>query len=137
MLAVEVLGDEPGGGEVGRALGADRERLQAPPALARDPRRDRRHERGVEAAGEEDADVDVAHHLLAHRAHERVARAGQQLLAVGDGRALRRHGGGEADEPLPGVQAQPGGNGSTSACHSGSNACISDAKRTAPFRRAQ
>jgi hypothetical protein len=39
--------------------------------------------------------------------------------------------------PPSGVHAQPGGNGSTNACHSGSNACISDAKRTAPFRCAQ
>src|SRR3712207_7569988 len=35
--------------------------------------------------------------------------------------------------PLCGVQAQPGGNGPTNGCHSASNACISDAKRTGPW----
>ena len=39
--------------------------------------------------------------------------------------------------PSSGVHAQPGGNGSTNGCQSASKACISDAKRTAPSRRAQ
>ena len=39
--------------------------------------------------------------------------------------------------PSSGVHAQPGGNGSTNDCHARSKACISEAKRTAPSRRAQ
>jgi hypothetical protein len=52
VVAAEVLGDRPRGSQVGGRLGADRERLQPPPALVRDPRRDRRHQRRVEPAGE-------------------------------------------------------------------------------------
>ena len=80
-----------------------RPRTSAGAARAREvARRDRRHERRVEPAGEEDADGDVAHHL-ALDARSSVSRVpAQQRLAVGDRLERLGHRGGEAREPLLG-----------------------------------
>ena len=81
MLGAEELGGGARREQVGRAGDADRERLQPLAVAGQVAGGDRRDQGRVEAAGEEDADRDVAHHLALDRVdqhqpgpHQGVAR---------------------------------------------------------------
>ena len=64
MIGADVRRHGAGGGEIGAAGRADRERLQRPVERARRQRRDHRR---IQASGQKRADLDVGHQPLAHR----------------------------------------------------------------------
>ncbi len=83
VLEPEVVGDPAGGREVAGAGGAGREGVHRAVGVLPVPGHERRHQAGVEAAGEEDADRDVGHHPAAYGEVEDVAQQHRGLGAVG------------------------------------------------------
>src|SRR5215204_4098802 len=83
VLGIQILGDGTGCQEVGRILEAHGEGLEPPTTLPVPAGGDGGDEAGVEAAGEEDADGHVAHHLPVDRSYESVADLAQDILRDG------------------------------------------------------
>jgi len=69
VVAADVLGDAARGDEITAALGADGERGQLVAAPVCLPGGDGGDDRRVQAAGEEDAHADIAHHAPVHVVH--------------------------------------------------------------------
>ena len=124
-----------GGGEVGTAGDTDREGLERPVERAR---RERRDDRGIQAAREERADLDVRHQPLAHRGLQDQAQLAPDRLR----RLARRQLGRTLRHAVPCAHAialsnsVPGPIASTSRTGSPSNAFSSDAKASPSSSRA-
>ena len=80
VLGIEVLGYGPGRQEVRGVFKADGEGHKPRPVTFGPPGRYCRDEAGVEAAGKENADRHVAHHLPLDGFYKTLAHAGQDLL---------------------------------------------------------
>src|SRR5919112_154796 len=89
VFGVEVFGDRAGGQQVGRICEADGEGLELLAALLVPAGRDGGDEAGVEAAGEEDSNRHVAHHLAPDSPCETAADLLQYLIRNPGARLVR------------------------------------------------